>query len=200
MNSYPPNFSDSDSDDEDEMSRPTLSDITGTFTSNTTETNHTEKTEQVTPPDFSCDEEIDIIAVESLKDKLINIYHGKNIVQQKHVNSMSAIHIANTVFSASCTKKDMNGNTCLAKLNSDQNLRDGNFKESTQLISLLRGDVMNMSESEKHNYIENMLSPQSRVVGESNRMMIDYRISHPLFKKGIVFLKPKDVGIYEKFM
>lgn len=171
MNSPPPNFSDSEL--ENEVSR-----ISDSF-----EDEYSSDSDDPSEFDSDHDEDNDNKS-ENLQQKHINIYHGKRNVHQKHVDYMSAINIANTVASGKCTKKDANNRNCLARLNADQDLLDGNFKDSTQLITLLRGDMINMSESEKNKYIENLMSSQAKVSRASNRLMAHYSLSHVKFKKG----------------
>lgn len=117
---------------------------------------------------------------EELLNLSVNIYQNIN---QADVNYMSTKYILSSIISCKCSKKNLMGFGCLELVSSLEDLQQGRLTDSISLISKIRGDILTMSEMEKHNYIAKLLG-DTEIKGTSRRLMVKYRLFHPDLKNG----------------
>lgn len=122
------------------------------------------------------------------KDSPIKGANGKmNIyaqpIKQSDVNYLSTIFILNSIVSCKCSKSNNQGFGCLAQISSSTDQIAGSLKDSIALVNKIRGDLLAMTEAEKHKYVEKMLM-ESEIKGNSGRLMVKYCLHHPDFRNG----------------
>lgn len=116
-------------------------------------------------------------------NKALNIYHGCKVIHQADVDFLSPVKILTDILSCKCSKKIAEQCNCLGDISGSDKALAGNFERSVNLISMLRSDIINATETEKRRYIENLLSSsKAKLVGASNRFMVKYSLCHVNFE------------------
>lgn len=109
-----------------------------------------------------------------------NIY---NRLHQADVNYMSTKYILSSIISCKCSKKNLMGYGCLEQVSSLEDLQKGSLSDSISLITNIRNDILTMSDVEKHKYIAKLVT-DTVIKGNSQRLMVKYRLTHQDFKNG----------------
>lgn len=75
------------------------------------------------------------------------------------------------------------GYGCLEQVSSLEDLQKGSLSDSISLITNIRNDILTMSDVEKHKYIAKLVT-DTVIKGNSQRLMVKYRLTHQDFKNG----------------